>query len=283
MPSGIELTAGMRQNLYQLQNTADLMKRTSERLSTGKKVITALDDPINFFAAQGHQQRAADLSVRKDEMNEAIQTLKAGTNGVEGLTSLIASAKSLAQSSLSADTTDERTTLQSQFNAVLSQIDTLSADSGYKGINLLADSATTMKVRFDETGAQSNITLVGFNGSAGHNSTQGLKITNATSWDQGTASAQETMINKSIDLLDSARTTLRKEEKRLATDLQTITTRLDFTSKMVNTLEDGAGQLTLADMNEEGANMLMLQTRQSLGTTSLSLASQAAQAVLRLF
>jgi flagellin len=52
---------------------------------------------------------------------------------------------------------------------------------------------------------------------------------------------------------------------------------------MVNTLNTGADNLTLADMNEEGANMLMLQTRQNLGTTSLSLASQAAQAVLRLF
>jgi len=209
---GIELTMGMRQNLYQMQSTASLMDRTSTRLSTGKKVVTALDDPINFFAAQGHQQRSADLAVRKDEMGEAIQNLKAATNGIEAITNLISQAKSLAQSSLSADTTTERTVLESQFNAVLSQIDTLSADSGYKGINMLADSATTLKVRFDETGAQSNITLVGFNSTAGHNSSQGLKITNALSWDSGSASTQETMINKSIDLLDSARTTLRTEQ-----------------------------------------------------------------------
>jgi flagellin-like hook-associated protein FlgL len=52
---------------------------------------------------------------------------------------------------------------------------------------------------------------------------------------------------------------------------------------MINTLSEGANKLTNADMNEEGANMLMLQTRQSLGTVSLSMASQAAQAVLRLF
>jgi flagellin-like hook-associated protein FlgL len=65
--------------------------------------------------------------------------------------------------------------------------------------------------------------------------------------------------------------------------MSVILTRQDFTEKMINTLEDGAINLTIADMNEEGANMLMLQTRQALGTTSLSLASQAAQSVLRLF
>jgi len=65
--------------------------------------------------------------------------------------------------------------------------------------------------------------------------------------------------------------------------LSTISVRQDFTDKMINTLEDGAANLTNADLNEEGANMLMLQTRQALGTTSLSLASQAAQSVLRRF
>jgi len=58
---------------------------------------------------------------------------------------------------------------------------------------------------------------------------------------------------------------------------------LDLRANMINTLQTGADNLTLADMNEEGANMLMLQTRQSLGTTSLSLAAQAAQSILRLF
>ena len=73
------------------------------------------------------------------------------------------------------------------------------------------------------------------------------------------------------------------EAQKLASNLSTIQIRADFTDQMENTLNSGADNLTLADMNEEGANMLMLQTRQSLGTTSLSMSSQAAQAVLRLF
>ena len=83
--------------------------------------------------------------------------------------------------------------------------------------------------------------------------------------------------------MDAARDDLRTSSKTLSNQLSTITTRQEFTSKMINTLEDGAATLVNADLNEEGANMLMLQTRQSLGTTSLSLASQAAQSVMRLF
>ncbi len=101
----------------------------------------------------------------------------------------------------------------------------------------------------------------------------------------GSANAKgaTTTINADIARLDSARTDLRSEAKNLADNLSTITIRQDFTSNMINTLNDGADNLTLADMNEEGANMLMLQTRQGLGTSSLSMASQAAQSVLRLF
>ncbi len=278
----ISLTAGMRQNLYSLQQTATLMDRTSSRLSSGYKVQTALDDPINYFAAEGHRQRATDLASRKDEMNEAVQLVKAGDNGITALTDLVASAKSLAQSALSADTSEEIKSLESQYNALRTQIDQLASDSGYKGVNLLDGTDDTLKVSFDEKG-DSAVTLTGFDGSA-----TGLGITSvaANSWVDGTtatAKADRTAVEADIAKLDSARTTLRSEAKTLAANLSTITIRQDFTSNMIRTLEDGADNLTLADMNEEGANMLMLQTRQSLGTTSLSMASQSAQSVLRLF
>ncbi|MGQ9687052.1 MAG: flagellin, partial [Thiobacillaceae bacterium] len=83
--------------------------------------------------------------------------------------------------------------------------------------------------------------------------------------------------------ITSAISTLQARASQLASNLSIINARLDFTKNMVNTLKEGADKLTLADTNEEGANMLALQTRQQLGVTSLSLASQAAQSVLRLF
>ena len=83
--------------------------------------------------------------------------------------------------------------------------------------------------------------------------------------------------------LTAALTTLRSESQALSSSLATIQVRQDFTKAMVNTLNTGADSLTLADSNEEGANLLALQTRQQLSTTALSLAAQADQNVLRLF
>jgi flagellin-like hook-associated protein FlgL len=274
----ITLTSGMRQNLFSMQKTTNLMELTSSRLSSGLKIQTALDDPINFFAAQGHTQRASDLAQRKDEMGEAIQTIKAANNGIEAIQDLIASAKSLAQSAKSIDASTggtnstDRADLATQFDAVLDQIDDLAADASYKGKNFLAGTTTELKVEFDERG-DSSLTVTGFDGSA-----SGLSIADATNtW------VADTDVDAALDDLENATSNLRTNTKTLSNSLSTITTRQDFTTKMINTLQDGAANLVNADMNEEGANMLMLQTRQALGTTSLSMASQAAQSVLRLF
>ena len=268
----INLTSGMRQNLFALQQTDKLMNLTQTRLATGKKVNTALDDPVNYFAALGHEQRATDLAARKDEMSEAIQTVKAANEGIESINTLIAAAKSLANSAKSADSTTTQASLASDFNDVLDQIDDLASDSGYKGINLVNGTSESLTVEFDQDGG-SKLTLSGFAGSSG-----GLSIADATN-----AWGSSTDIDDAISDLDTARDTLRTEAKTLSTQLSVITARQDFTEGMINVLGDGAANLTNADMNEEGANMLMLQTRQALGTTSLSLASQAAQNVLRLF
>ncbi len=268
--NNITLTSGMRQNLFSLQQTQSSMESTQTRLSTGKRVNSALDDPINFFAAQGHTQRASDLAMRKDEMSEAIQTIKAADNGLSAITDMIASAKSLAQSALATSNTTEKGELNSQFSNMMTQINQLRDDSGYKGTNLLDDTQSIV-VSFDESG-DSSLTVSGEDGTGALDG-----ATFASDWNS------DANITADIALLDTARDNLRTSSKTLSNQLSTITTRQEFTSKMINTLEDGAATLVNADLNEEGANMLMLQTRQALGTTSLSMASQAAQAVMRLF
>ena len=90
-------------------------------------------------------------------------------------------------------------------------------------------------------------------------------------------------VNSVIDSLDGALTSLRSSAQTLGSNISLLNTRLDFTESYVNTLEDGSSKLTLADLNEEGANLLALQTRQQLGIQALSFAGQAEQAVLRLF
>ncbi len=284
--STISLTSGMRASLFSLQKTSRDMETTMHRLATGRKVNTALDDPINFFNAQEHQLRASDLAGRKDGMSEAIQTIKAANVGVEGINNLIAQAKSLAQSAMSA-TVSDATTFATQYGVVLTQINEMAADSGYKDVNLLQGGSLT--VEFAPTASQSTLSLTGFGDSTAAFNVTGLtaEITTGAAgmgdnWvDSGAISTAA--IQTSIDNLEDAMGNLRTESKKLSNNLSIITAREDFTSQMINTLSDGAAKLTEADMNEEGANMLMLQTRQALGTTSLNLASQAAQNVLRLF
>ena len=269
----ISLTEGMRQNLFSLQKTNKLMETSQERLATGLRVNSALDDPINFFAAQGHRQRASDLALRKDGMQEAIQTIKAGNAAIEAITSLVEQAKSLVTAARSAGTT-EATSLGAQFDDLLGQIDALATDAIYKGTNLLASS--DLVVEFNEDGT-STLTVSGFDGSA-----SGLGMTDVSGLG-GNGFTDSTTLDAAVVDLDTATDTLRSEAKTLSSNLSVVTTRMDFTQQMIDTLQTGADNLTLADMNEESANMLMLQTRQALGTTSLSLASQAAQSVLRLF
>ena len=96
--SDISLTAGMRNNLLALQKTADQLTKTQDKLSSGKRVNTALDNPTNFFAAAAHMDRASDLNDRKDNMAEAVQTIKNADNGIKAITSLIQAAKGLASS-----------------------------------------------------------------------------------------------------------------------------------------------------------------------------------------
>ncbi|MCM0080908.1 flagellin [Geomonas sp. Red32] len=269
--SDISLTAGMRTNLMNLQQTSQLLNRTQQRLSSGKNVNSALDNPTNYFSAQNANQRASDLSDRKDGMGQAVQTVNAANAGITAITGLISAAKGIAQSALSTSDTNVQSKLASQYDTIRSQIDNLSSDSGYSGLNLLS-SVNTLTVNFNEN-ASSALSVVGFQA----NST-GLSLSGASNNWQTTSD-----ITSDTAKMDSAVTTLRTNTQTLAANLNIITTRQSFTDSMINTLQTGADNLTLADMNQEGANMLMLQTRQSLGTTSLSMSSQAAQAVLKLF
>lgn len=266
--SDISLTSGMRNNLLALQKTSNQLTTTQDHLSSGKKVNSALDNPTNFFAAQSHMERASDLNDRKDGMSEAIQVVKAADNGIKAITALINSAKGLAGAAQGTSDTVAQGSYLAQYATILAQIDTLATDSSYRGKNLLAGDTLTI-----EFSAQAGTTL-DIVGQASDNATLGLTTTGAwTSADAGTDLAS----------MDTALNNLRSNSSTLAANLSIVTARQDFTSSMINTLQQGADNLTLADMNQEGANMLMLQTRQSLGTTALSLSSQAAQSVLKLF
>ena len=162
----------------------------------------------------------------------------------------------------------DRVQLEADYNAIRTQIDQLIADTGYRGTNLLNGDSLT--VQFNEDNS-SSLTVAGttFNSA-------GLGI-NAATFDS------DANIQTSLNEISASLDTLRSQARTFGGNLATIQTREDFTTGLINTLEEGSDKLTLADLNEEGAKLLALQTAQQLGITSLSLASQAQQSVLRLF
>ena len=381
----ISLTASMRSNLLSLQQTQSLMDMTQERLSTGKKVNSAIDNPSSYYAAQSLTNRASDLSALLDSMGQAIQTIQAADEGIETITEFAEQAKAIAnqardeavvaktaseiktptnltkdatfkvtvtdadgnvkektlkvsadktgaeasageiQALLEGDTdvaaaiaTDgvtiaddnssisveakagykiviedvdagvsgttaytptatenteaeaSRAKLAEQFNSILDQIDQVAKDASYKGVNLLQ--SNDLKVIFNED-RTSDLVVKGHDASSA-----GLKIGAA-----GNNWKTDTDVEASITAVEKAVSTLRSMSSELGNNYSIVQSRETFTENMINVLEEGADKLTLADMNEESANMLALQTRQQLAINSLSLASQAAQSVLKLF
>lgn len=411
----ISLTASMRTNLLSLQNTQSLMDTTQERLSTGLKVNSAIDNASSYYTAQSLNNRASDLSALLDSMGQGIQTIQAANEGIEAITEFVEQAKAIANSardaasktdvktlnakfsdlttpqtpktsaataltleikkvngdkvealgssdehdkavtaalaklnaklaagelggkdasafkeaamkeftgtvledvmefSISADgkvsltakagyqiaakgagefagqgdkaadtglagdtatstvnVNTDRQKYAEQFNEIMRQIDKLAKDSGYKGINLLQ--MNTLTVIFNED-RSSQIEVKGTDASS-----VGLMLDEAVNnWQ--TNEDIETSIRQTEEAISS----LRIMASDYGNYYSIVQNRQSFTKSLVNVLTEGADNLTLADMNEESANMLALQTRQQLAINSLSLASQAAQGVLQLF
>ncbi len=270
----VNLTAGVRSNLLSLQRTTDLIDIVQTRLSTGLKVNSAIDDASAFFTARALTNRADDLTNLKENIDLSISALQAAITGIESITELVEQAKGLANTAKATGDTAERSLLAVQFNELLGQINDLANDASFNGTNLIRATPDNLEVDFNEDGT-SDLTITGLDSTT---ATTGIEITAAAN-DFGNLSD----INTTITELNSALTELRTNAATLGSNNTVLQTRLNFTEELTNTLEEGAGKLTLADINEESANLLALQTRQQLGINSLSLASQAERAILSLF
>jgi flagellin len=386
--SGIVLSASVRQNLLSLQSTAALLSTTQNRLATGNKVNSALDNPTNFFTAQGLNNRAGDISSLLDSIGNGVQVLQAANTGITSLQSLVDSAKSIANQVLQApagytakstvtstalvgtasaanlvdgvgfksgqtiivaangnlpavtvtlgatETLDQlntalapggltasidsgnhlvftntnndaasstigavtvgstpgtttfaaavaptadpasqaiRANLVSQYNNIISQISNTAQDSSFNGINLL--NGDTLKLTFNETGKSTlSISGVTFNAA-------GLGLASLTS---GTDFLDNTSANAQLTKLSTASSTLRTEASALGSNLSVVQIRQDFNKNLINVLQTGSSNLTLADTNEEAANSQALSTRQSIAVSALALANQSQASVLQL-
>ena len=274
MVDKVTLTSAVRNNLLTLQRTASLIGRTQARLATGLRVNSALDDASAFFSSRALSNRASDLNTLKSDIDQAVSSITAAINGIDGITELIEQAKGLANSAKGTGDTNERSTLAVQFNALLDQVDNLANDASFGGANLLQATPDNLEVTFNEDNT-SNITVSGIDSTT---ASTGINVADADSdW------ANDAVVNTALTAVNSALTELRTNASTLGSNNTILQARLSFTENLVNTLEEGAGKLTLADLNEESANLLALQTRQQLGINSLALAAQSERSVLALF
>lgn len=295
--SDITLSTATRTNLLSLQRTTGLIGRTQERLATGLKVNSAIDDALSFFKARNLNSRASDLQNIKDGITDGVNIIRSAIQGLESMEAVLKQMKALAQSAISSPESSTRGKLASQFNELRSQVDNLAEDSSFNGVNLLKNSTSaftpggdTLTVRFNErTDALtinqliiSGVSTSDFNTILASSALATGTAGSTSVWGQ-TGTAAITAINTAIRGIESALVTVRQVGQSLGTNSALLEIRRSFTEQIVNTLKGGASDLVNADLNEESANLLSLQTRQQLGTISLSIAQQSEQAVLRLF
>ena len=159
----------------------------------------------------------------------------------------------------------------SQYNQVLNQIATTAKDASFNGVNLL--NGDTLKLVFNETGTSTlNINGVSFGPG-------GLGLANLVA---GTDFIDNAATNRVLGALNTADTSLRSEASALGANLSVVQVRQDFSKNLINVLQTGSSNLTLADTNEEAANNQALSTRQQIAVSTLALANTAQQSVLRL-
>ena len=164
-----------------------------------------------------------------------------------------------------------RSNLVAQYNQVISQITTTAQDASFNGVNLL--NGDSLKLVFDETGKSTlSITGVTFNPAG-----LGLKTLTA-----GTDFIDNNTTNNVLTSLNTASVTLRSQASAFGANLSIVQIRQDFNKNIINVLQTGSSNLTLADSNEEAANSQALSTRQSIATSALALANQSQQNVLQL-
>ncbi|MGK2739278.1 flagellin [Tepidicaulis sp. LMO-SS28] len=227
-------------------------------VAVGDKTISALVDEINGLSGV-----SARITTERSIMIEADdgRTLTIGGSAAATL--------DVAGTFTNGTNRDK---FEADYNELRIQIDQLAGDANYQGVNLLG--GDDLVINFNET-QTSQITIRGVN----------MKVDEdlAMSEIDDRYFEDDANLRATIAEIDAATRTLRSQASTLGSNLGVVEIRQDFTDKLVNTLEGGAADLTLADTNEEGANLLALQTRQQLASVSLSLAGQAEQNVLRLF
>ena len=286
--SDIVLGIATQQNLLSLQSINSQLGTTQNHLATGLAVASATDNAVKFFQAQSLTQRANDLSTRKDSIAQGIQSLTAATNGISSIVSILNQLQGVVNGAAT-QTAAQRASAATQFNTLGQQLSTLLNDASYQGLNLVNSTASNLTLQFS-IASTSTLKIAGQNllfsklVTGGKALVKGSKA--ATTLITLKFSAVSNKISVFTNIYNALQTAVFKAQasaQTLGTNVNFLQTRLSFTEQYLTTLNGGASDLTVADVNQESTNLVTLQTRQQLAIQSLSIATQSEQAVLRLF
>ena len=252
--------------LTSIQTNQTLQDLNLQRLTTGRSVNSPSDNAQAFVLAQGLLDRSSTLSDVGSSIGQGVGALQAASAGLDAISKVVGQLKGLAQQALSSSDPTQQATLQSQYNTLAGQIDSLAGDSSYNGVNLIAANPGTVTI----TGAGTTIV-----GTAADSASLGIGA--AAGWAGSTANIQA-----SIDSLDQATSTLRSQ----AADLGSSNTQLQITAAFVQSQSSiaaqGAAKLTGADLATAAANVQSANTYRQLGLAALRNANQSQESVLGL-
>jgi flagellin len=245
---------------------------TNITFGTGAGQISTLNDLNTALAANNLQATIGTTGALTITTSNNAASSTVGAIGGTATAAGSAFAGLTAQAAVAdPDSQATRTGLIDQYNNILAQIDTTSQDSSFNGVNLLE--GDTLNLTFDETG-KSTLAIKGVTFD-----TAGLGLSTLTA---GTDFLDSNSANSVLSSLNNVSTTLRSEASNLGSNLSIVQIRQDFSKSLINVLQTGASNLTLADTNEEAANSQALSTRQSIAVSALALANTSQQSVLQL-
>ena len=305
MSRDIVLSSTQRRALSMIRELQRQFDQTEGRLTTGRKVNNIIDNPIAFFQAKGLSDRSEDFIQFKQQIDQGLSALESTLEGIEAIDRLLKQMKGIAGATQSQSTT-ERMSATQQFNQIGNQLSQLIEDTSYNGLNLLNEENNLLDVRFSDrdqsrlrvNGVDLNATMAGsdaqlfsaaaFKGNNFNNEFIGVQVLMS---DLALGGFSAIGVNNSAlfitntvqENLDQAINRLRALAAELGANVAVLQTRSDFSESYQTTLATGSDKLTLADLNEEGANMVAVRTRQDIAISALAVSADQQSAILRLF
>lgn len=272
MVDSIALTEATRFQLQQVQQVAAIRQDANEALSSGLRVQSATDDPVDFFRANALSERAQDLFAAKDSLGQGLSSIEASLVGLDAIEDLAQQLRGLALSA-TGSSPDQRAAIAEQFDLIRDQITAIAGDTTFGGNSLISTDAVDLQLQ----GSDAPGNVITIEGLVSDAATLGISAS-VTFNDFATAADIEAAISQ----IDSAIVEARNNAQRLGSEAAAVQIQEDFIDNITNTLETGAANLVNADINQTAAELLSAQIREELGLTSLGLTTRNEQLVVGL-